>query len=411
MGDELLAGEVADSNAARISARLTEEGVEVTSRHTIGDRLPDLAAALQTAVPRADIVVISGGLGPTPADLTRQALAAAAGKPLRRDENAGRKLREYFAARGRIPAESNFRQCEVPEGAVLIENTCGTAPGIFLEWNKSLIFALPGPPAEMREMLERAVIPRVRERVKKEGGGKRKTRVLRLAGIGESNAAEALGNLIRLEGDSLVGIYASTGEVRIRLSSRGAGAGERLTALETEVRKRLGKHVYGTDDETLEAVVGKLLRERKVTLALAESCTGGLIASRITDIPGSSDYFAAGIVAYANEAKIRFLGVPAGIIREDGSVSEECARAMAEGARARSGADFALAVTGIAGPGGGTPEKPVGLVYIAVADVSGTVCEKHFWPGTRDQFKQRVSQLALDLLRRRLISIEHRDKA
>ncbi|MCX6348465.1 MAG: CinA family nicotinamide mononucleotide deamidase-related protein, partial [Candidatus Aureabacteria bacterium] len=345
VGDELLAGEVADSNAAIISARLTEEGVEVTSRHTVGDRLPDLASALQIAVPRADIVVISGGLGPTPADLTRQALAAGAGKPLIRDENAGRKLREYFAARGRIPAENNFRQCEVPEGAVLLENTCGTAPGIFLEMDKSLIFALPGPPAEMREMLEHAVIPRVRERVKKEGGGKRKTRVLRLAGIGESNAAEALGNLFRLEGDPLVGIYASTGEVRIRLSSRGAGAGERLTGLETEVRKRLGKHVYGTDDETMEAVVGKILRERKATLALAESCTGGLIASRITDIPGSSDYFAAGIVAYADEAKIRFLGVPAEIIRENGSVSEECARAMAEGARARSGADFALAVT------------------------------------------------------------------
>lgn len=408
VGDELLAGETDDSNSLFISQRLAAEGVDVVRRQTVGDRREEIVGAIQAAVKRARAVIITGGLGPTPADLTRQALAEAAGRPLRRDTNAEEMLREYFARRGRVPAKNNFRQCEGPEGAELIENTCGTAPGIALEWGPALVFALPGPPSEMREMLIRSVIPRVRKEVRAAGSGGLKIRTLRLMGIGESNAAEAIGYLIDLTGDPALAIYASPGEVRLRLSARGTGADKRLAVLEKEIRSRLGDRIYGTDEDTLESIVGKLLRERKASLSLAESCTGGLIADRITDVPGSSDYFVAGFVAYANAAKIRFLGVPEGVIRDHGAVSEECARAMAEGTRAKTGTDFALAVTGIAGPGGATAGKPVGLVFIAVSDSAGTAAEKHVWPGTRAQFKRRVSQLALDLLRRKLLGIEQR---
>jgi nicotinamide-nucleotide amidase len=405
IGDELLAGETDDSNSSFISRTLAAEGITVVRRQTLGDRENEIADAIRSAASRVRLVIVTGGLGPTPADLTRQALAEASGRPLRRNKSAEEKLREYFALRGRVPAQNNFRQCEAPEGALLIENTCGTAPGIFLEWDQALVVALPGPPAEMREMLLRSVVPRLRQETETRAG---QVRTLRLMGIGESNAAEAIDDLIDLTGEPSLAIYASTGEVRLRLSARGAGAAERLSALEKEIRNRLGDRIYGTDDETLESVVGQLLRARPATLSVAESCTGGLIADRITDVPGSSEYFVAGIVAYANAAKIRFLGVEERIIREHGAVSEECARSMAEGARARTGTDFALAVTGIAGPGGGTAEKPVGLAFLAVADSSGTVVEKHFWPGTRSQFKRRVSRFALDLLRRRLLGMEQR---
>lgn len=408
VGDELLSGETEDSNSSLISRALAEAGIDVVRRRTVGDRQDEIVAALREAAKRTRLVIVTGGLGPTPADLTRQALAEAAGRPLVRDGQAEANLRAFFARRGWTPSGSNFRQCEAPAGAELIENSCGTAPGIFLEWSGALLFALPGPPAEMREMLLRSVLPRLREEARESGGGERKARTLRLIGIGESNAAEALRGLIDPAGEPALAIYASPGEVRLRLAAKGAGAAARLGALESEIRRRLGERIYGEDDDSLESVAGKLLRERKATLALAESCTGGLLADRITDVPGASDYFAAGFVAYANAAKVRLLGVDEAIIPAHGAVSEECARAMAEGARARAGTNLALAVTGIAGPGGGSPEKPVGLVYIALADDSGTSVEKHLCPGTRLQFKRRVSTLALDLLRRRLLSQKRR---
>ena len=407
VGTELLLGEITDTNATYISQELAGVGVDLHYRHTVGDNLGRLVGVLRTAMARADAIILCGGLGPTDDDLTREALAEVTGRPLRRDAAAVAHLREFFAARKRVPTESNFKQCEAPEGSQLLDNTCGTAPGVFVEHDGTMLFAVPGPPPEMREMMRLQVLPRLTKRVGAEGGGVLDTRALRLCDIGESNAGTLLQDIINAQSDPTIALYASPGEVKVRMATKDAdpaAAERRLDATEAQLRERLGDHVYGVDGDTMEVAVGRLLRERGATLAVAESCTGGLIASRITDVPGASDYFLGGIVAYSNEEKTRVLGVRASIIEEHGAVSEECARAMAEGVRQTTGADFALSTTGIAGPGGGTPEKPVGLVYMAVAASEGTTCDEQNWPGTRDQFKQRVAQLALSLLRKRIVS-------
>lgn len=406
VGTELLLGEITDTNATYISEQLAGVGVDLHYRHTVGDNLERLCGVLRTAMSRADVVVLCGGLGPTEDDLTREALSEVTGRPLRRDAAAVAHLKRFFAERGRTPTDANFKQCEVPEGGLLLENTCGTAPGVFIEHGGIMLFAVPGPPPEMREMMQREVLPRLRPRVAAEGGGLLHTRVLRLCDIGESDVATLLQDIIHSQTDPTIALYASPGEVKVRLATKDAdeqAARRRLEVLEASLRERLGEHVYGVDDETMEVALGTLLRARGATLAVAESCTGGLIAGRITDVPGASDYFLAGLVTYSNDAKVRLLGVPQEIIMRHGAVSEQCARAMAEGARHVTGADLALATTGIAGPGGGTPDKPVGLVYIACADADGTDCRRHNWPGTRDQFRARVTQLALGMLRTRLV--------
>jgi nicotinamide-nucleotide amidase len=251
------------------------------------------------------------------------------------------------------------------------------------------------------------VLPRLAERAAREGAGALFSRAILLSDIGESNVATLLEDIIRDQTDPTIALYASPALVKVRLATKDrdeAAAKARLSALEAVISERLCGYVFGTDEDTMESCVGRLLREAGQTLAVAESCTGGLVASRITDVPGASDYFLAGIVAYANEAKVKYLGVPAELLEAHGAVSEECARAMAEGVRAQTGADWGLATTGIAGPTGGTPAKPVGLVFIASAGPDGVACEQQKWPGTRDQFKQRVSQMALNLLRKRLMA-------
>ena len=409
VGTELLLGEITDTNATYISQQLAGVGVDLHYRHTVGDNLERLSGVLRTVMSRAEVVVLCGGLGPTEDDLTREALSAVTGRPLRRDAAAVAHLKRFFAERGRIPTEANFKQCEAPEGGLLLDNTCGTAPGVFVEHDGVMLFAVPGPPPEMREMMQREVLPRLRARVTAEGGGVLHTRVLRLCDIGESDVATLLQDIIHAQTDPTIALYASPAEVKVRLATKDTdeqAARRRLDETEAALRERLGDHVYGVDDETMEVAVGKLLRARGETLAVAESCTGGLIAGRITDVPGASDYFLTGLVTYSNDAKMRLLGVPEEIILRHGAVSEECARAMAEGARRVTGADHALATTGIAGPGGGTPEKPVGLVYITCADAGGTDCRRLNWPGTRDQFRARVTQLTLGMLRKRLVEAD-----
>lgn len=405
VGTELLLGEITDTNATHISQRLAAIGVDLHYRHTVGDNLDRLVGVIETAMGRSEAIIICGGLGPTEDDLTREAIARAVHRPLVRDPQAVQYLKEFFSSRGRVAVEANFRQCEAPQGATLLDNTCGTAPGLCAEHNGTMIFAVPGPPPEMREMMRLQVMPRLAERVAKQGGGTLHTLTLRLADIGESNVAEILHDLIDAQTDPTIALYASPGEVKVRIATKDADervARRRLEALATTLRERLAGHVYGEDDETMEVAVGRLLRERGATVAVAESCTGGLIASRITDVPGASEYLLAGVVAYSNAAKVELLGVPEETLAAHGAVSEPCARAMAEGARRRTGAGFSVATTGIAGPGGGTPDKPVGLVFIAVSSERGTQCIQQTWPGTRDQFKQRVSQMALNLLRRHI---------
>lgn len=408
VGTELLLGEIVDTNASYLSQKLAGLGIDVHYRHTVGDNLARLAEVISTALGRADAVLLTGGLGPTEDDLTREAIAAATGQPLVRVPESEARLREFFAARNRPLADSNLKQADAPIGASHIENVCGTAPGIFMRWQGKLIFAAPGPPVELREMAERFIIPALRQELGS-SEGQLFSRSLQLMNIGESQVADVLGDIISAQTDPTLALYASPANVRIRMATKAADEQEaqaKFAPLEARIRELLGHHVFGTDDETMAAVVGRLLRERGQTLAAAESCTGGLIASKITDVPGASEYFLTGVVAYANEAKIGLLGVPAEVIEAHGAVSEEAARAMAEGVRRVAGADYGLATTGIAGPGGGTEDKPVGLVYMALADAAGTIVVKQFWPGTREQFKQRVSQMSLGMLRNRILGVE-----
>ncbi len=407
VGTEILLGEITDTNATYISQHLAGIGVDLYFRHTVGDNMERLVGVLRTAMRRSDVLILCGGLGPTADDITREAIAEVTGRPLQRDAAAVEHLKEFFRARGRVATESNFKQCETPAGGELLDNTCGTAPGVFLDHEGCWFFAVPGPPPEMREMMRLSVLPRLAQRVRAEGGGLLYRRVLRLADIGESNVATEIADIIETQTDPTIALYASPGEVKVRLATKSLDEAEavaKLEALEARIRERLGKYVFAIDDQGMEAGVGELLRQRGLTLAIAESCTGGLIANRITDVPGASDYFLAGIVSYANQAKMDVLGVPEAVLAEHGAVSQECAEAMARGVRRVAGSDYGIATTGVAGPGGGTEEKPVGLVYIALDGPSGTVCDRQLWPGTRDQFKQRVSQMALNMLRKQIIA-------
>jgi nicotinamide-nucleotide amidase len=404
VGTELLLGEIVDTNAAYISQRMAELGLDVHHRQTLGDNHQRLTTAIQTALSRAEVVILIGGLGPTEDDLTREAISAATGRPLVRVPESELRLREFFAARNRAVAESNLKQCEVPTGGRHLENTCGTAPGVFLEHEGKLIFALPGPPPEFKAMTQRSVLPLLRDRLGP--AHVLYSRSLLLTEIGESQVADMLGDLIAAQTDPTIAMYASPALVRVRLATKAASQAEaerKFAPLETRIREILGPHVLGADEETMPVVVGRLLRERGAMLAVAESCTGGLIASRLTDVPGASGYFVTGVVAYANETKQRLLGVSEETLRTHGAVSEPCVREMAAGVRTINGATYGLATTGIAGPAGGTPDKPVGLVFVAVADDQGTVVIEQTWPSTREQFKARVSELALGLLRKRVL--------
>ncbi len=408
VGTELLLGEIVDTNAAYMSQRLAEIGVDVHFRHTVGDNLARIVSVLEPALSRSDAVLICGGLGPTQDDLTRESVAQVTGRGLVSDPDAETHLREFFARRGFTPTSNNLKQATVPEGGRLLENTCGTAPGVFVEHDGKVIFAVPGPPAEMREMMQRQVLPILCDRL---GEQLRPvfSRVLRMSDIGESTLTAEIDDIITGQTDPTVAPYAKPGEVTLRLATKAATeaeAIERFDAMEATLRERVGRFIYGVDDETMEVAAGRALREKGATVAVAESCTGGLVASRITDVSGASDYMLGGVVAYANEIKQRLLGVPAEVLAEFGAVSEQTARAMAVGVRELYGADYGVATTGIAGPTGGTEEKPVGLVYVAVADADGVVCSEMNWPGTREQFKQRVSQTALNMLRKRVLGIE-----
>jgi len=408
IGTELLLGEIDDTNATYISRELTTIGVDVYLRHTVDDDLGRIVQVLGAAMRRSDVVIVCGGLGPTPDDLTREALAQVTSRALQTVPGAEQHLRQFFAQRHRTVTENNLKQCQVPRGGQLLDNPVGTAPGILVEHEGSTLIAVPGPPPEMREMMHSHVMPYLRDQLHERGDVPLFTRSLRLADIGESTAAEQLADILDNQTDPALALYASPGEVRVRMWTKAESqseANKKLGSLEQLVRQRLAEHVYGVDHETMEVALGQALLAAGATLAIAESCTGGLIASRITDVPGSSRYFLNGYVTYSNESKQRLLAVEPELIARHGAVSAECAQAMAQGARLASAADYALAVTGIAGPDGGTPEKPVGRVYIAVDDESGGVIQQFDWPGTRSQFKRRVSQMALNLVRKRVLGL------
>ena len=403
VGTELLLGEILDTDAAFLSQELAALGIELYRRTTVGDNEQRLRQTLEEALARADLVITCGGLGPTADDLTKETVAAVLDLPLVLHQPSLAWIEEYFAKMGKKMTENNRKQALIPEDGLALPNPNGTAPGVFVRKGEKIVVCLPGPPRELMPMFRNYVRPQLQ----KESRGVIRSRVLRLCGIGESELVEEIADLLAAQTNPTLAPLASEGEVRLRITARAQTENEAETliaGLETKLRTRLGVLIYGTDEETLEAVVVKLLAARRETLAVAESCTGGLLADRITDVPGASAVFDRGMVTYSNRAKVEVLQVPAAVIEEKGAVSPEVARYMAEGVRKAAGTDWGIGITGIAGPGGGSPEKPVGLVYYALAGPEGSLVREARWTGDRLKIKRRTTQAVLDLLRRTLLN-------
>lgn len=407
VGSELLGSARLDTNSLYITARLNEIGIAVRAKAVVGDSVADLEALLQAALRRAGLVILTGGLGPTDDDVTRDAVSRVLGRPMREDPAIVERLRQRFAARGLEMPAINRRQAMVPEGADVLSNPHGTAPGLWLEDRDRVVVLLPGPTSEMKPMIDAVV----QERLAPRGGGTRLfTRVVRVAGRPESHvdaAAQPLYQRWRDEERGIdVTILATPGTIDLHLTVRAveaAAASLHLARAAEELRDVLGEDLYSVDGQPIEAVVGGLLARAGYSIAVAESCTGGLLSSRLTDVPGSSAYVDRGVVAYSNQAKIEWLGVSPELLAAHGAVSEPVAEAMAGGVRARAGAAVGIGVTGIAGPGGGSVEKPVGTVVIAVEGPWGRAVRTRRFTGPREQIKWHAASAALDDLRRALL--------
>lgn len=399
-GSELMLGHVLNTHQQWICRELSNLGHTVARQVAVDDGAVAIQAAVHDALERADLIVVTGGLGPTSDDRTRDLVAGMFGRKLLPDPAIAGRIREFFATRRRPMPESVLIQAMVPEGAVVFENRHGTAPGLAMKTPRGWLVMLPGPPRELRPMLAQQVLPFLQEQFPPPEDFA--CEVIRTTGVGESWVEEKVaGPLAPLLGGGLqLGYCARNGEVDVRLVARGPGARDQVLAAAEIVRNAVGGPVYGRHPETLEGVVVALMAAKGLRLATAESCTGGFLAHRVTNVPGASAVLLAGWVAYANEAKTAALGVPAEIWRAHGAVSAETARAMAEGARERAGADYALSTTGIAGPGGGTPEKPVGTVFIGLSGPGGTRVLRRRNDYDRETFKLVSTQQALDLLRR-----------
>lgn len=401
VGTELLMGQIVDTDAAHLAGVLPEYGVACLRRQTIGDNLSRLTEALKVALDRSDIVFTIGGLGPTEDDLTREAIAAAIGQELVLDERVGERLRKFFASRNLSWLDRQLNQAMRPADASVIENPNGTAPGLICPAGKKYVVALPGPKGEFVPMVEGPI----RAWLGSLGTGRViRSRVVKSCGLGESIVEERVRELIHAENPT-VAPYAHPGEVHLRLTASGVTAEDAealLDPLEKQVQAILGDAVFGGASDTLESVILAQLRIRGEKLAVAESCTGGGLGARITSVAGSSDVFLGGAISYANEVKKAVLGVRAETLNVEGAVSEACAREMAEGACRAFGADWGVSITGVAGPDGGTPQKPVGLVFIGVSGPDGTTVEEHRFRGSRDGIRQRSVQFALIQLWNRL---------
>ena len=407
VGSELLGSTRLDTNSLFVADRLAALGIQLRGKGVVGDDRRRLADVFKAALSRADLVVLTGGLGPTDDDLTREAVAEVLGLEMREDAAIVAQIQERFARRGLRMPDVNRRQAMVPRGATVLDNPNGTAPGLFIEYEDRIVVLLPGPPRELQPMFD-GVCERVL--AARAGGFRVYKATLSVAGRGESHVEEIAQPIYAkwtAEDPPIeTTILAMPGQVELHLSLRaepGAAAEERLRRAHDALRTALGNDVFSTDGRSMEEVVGALLRERRLTIAAAESCTGGLLLSRLTDVPGSSDYVAGGAVVYSNELKTTLVGVSADLIASYGAVSEPVAAALADGIRARTGARIGVGITGIAGPGGGTPQKPVGTVAIAFngGELGSRVRTVSLFGG-RPQVKFQATQTALDMVRRAL---------
>jgi nicotinamide-nucleotide amidase len=408
IGDELLIGQVVNTNQAYIAEQLNTVGISVVQMTTVGDLESEILESFKEAWKLRDVVIVTGGLGPTHDDVTRSVVCKFFETNLVKNEEAFENVKRLFVSRGIPLTPLNEQQALVPMGCVVIQNTQGTAPGYLFEKEGKSMVVMPGVPFEMTAMMENFVVPHFS---RKSTGLFIRHRTLKTTGIGESILADQIGDVHDLfapdSGMSLAFLPSPMG-VRLRISVRSSSpieADRILQEVEAKLRAKADKYVYGTEKEELEEVVGRLLVEKQMTIAVAESCTGGLVMDRLTDVPGSSSYFLQGAVVYSNESKISRLGVPEKLLKAHGAVSREVAEALAAGVREQAGADIGVSTTGIAGPSGGTPEKPAGLLWIGYSDEKTTFAMRFNLGNHRRRFKERASQAVLELVRRKLLKI------
>lgn len=402
IGNELLSGSSVDTNSAYLSEKLLSIGIPTVAGYTVRDDCEAIARALRAASEQADIVLTTGGLGPTDDDITRQAISKFCTRQLKLNESLVEQIEQFFARRGKEMPQRNRVQAYLPDGAEALNNEVGTAPGIMLVDGEKMLFAMPGVPVEMKLMFEQSVLPRLTELDGREVIAIRK---LKCFGMGESSIAELLGDRMQRGRNPLVNTTVRDGVITLHITAAAKDqkqAGEMAKREQEELTGILGDVVFATEDITLAQAVGAKLTKLKKTVAAAESCTGGLVSKLLTDVPGSSNYFIYGWVVYSNTAKVTELGVEPEIIEKKGAVSEAVAAAIAAGARSQSSADYAIGITGIAGPGGATADKSVGLVYISLAKADETCVQKYTFSGDRDSIRKRAANAAINLLLRNI---------
>ena len=407
IGDELLIGQTINTNVAYIGSALSDINIEVIESSVVGDNMEAILHELDKASSMADLIVITGGLGPTHDDITRSAIVKYFKTELVQSKEVLEDIQQFFSKRGRTVTELNASQALVPKIAIPIRNKRGTAPGMWIEKNKKIYVVMPGVPYEMKGMMEDFVIPRLSEMTKGNGNVIKKL-ILQTTGIPESTLFERLGNLDELLQGAKMAFLPNQYGVKLRITvtdSNDKDAANRLNEIEQKIRTKVGRYIFARGEETLEEVIAKILSERGLTLSVAESCTGGEICTRLTNVSGSSKYFERGIVTYSNAAKVELLKVNEDTIAQVGAVSPEVAMQMAEGVRAVSGTDIGISTTGILGPTGATTNKPVGLVYIGYCDEKVCTAKKFLFGDDRILNKQRATQAALEMLRRQLLGI------
>ncbi|MFZ7102577.1 MAG: competence/damage-inducible protein A [Peptococcaceae bacterium] len=403
VGTEILLGDIVNTNANFLAKELANLGIDVFFISSVGDNLQRIQGVFALACQRSDLVFVTGGLGPTEDDITREALCNVLGISLTKDQNEISRIQGFFKNRNLEMPSNNIRQALIPEGALILKNNYGTASGLIVKSDHKYFILLPGPPAEMKNIFTDEVVPWLKANVARKDY-LLKSHTLKFIGISESKLDLVLNDLLKYQNPTLA-LLAKSDAIHLRITAKVASENEffELTKpVEDEIMARVGKYYYGSDSETLEQLVGSLLTQKKLTVSTAESCTGGLIAKRFTDISGSSNYFLGGIIAYDNRVKEQILKVSPGILASDGAVSERTALAMAEGARKILGSDLAIATTGIAGPNGGSSAKPVGLVYISVVGQNINICKRYIFSGDRATVRYRAGTWALNLLKRSL---------
>lgn len=400
IGTELLLGHIINTNAAYLSGRLAALGIDLYYQTTVGDNPERLTQAIKRALIRSDIVILTGGLGPTIDDITMESISLLTGRPLIPNRAVAKDIARYFKSRGLRPSRGNEKQSRVPEGARCLRNKFGTAPALIIEYLGKVVICLPGPPREMEPLFEDGVARYLNENFRSESVIV--TRTIKTVGLAESQVNAIVKDLLKLPPPTTVGIYAKLREVHLVIMAKAKSprrARLAIAIIEKKILARLKSHVFGYDDGTLESAVGEILKAKRLTLSVAESCTGGLITKRLTDISGSSKFFMTGIVTYSDESKENFLGVPDALIKKHGVVSRQVCKEMALGIKHFACTDIGIGITGIAGPAGGSARKPVGLVYIALATDRKRIVGEFRFKGSRQDIRWQASQAALDMIR------------